>query len=278
MARRCRFRAATIARMDTTAGQSSDGSVRRGLAAAVPLAIPALPIGVLLGVAIRDSDIVGNWAGWASSWLIFAGAAQFAAVELLDQGAGVAAVVAAVFMINARHLMYSAAIGGRFLRAPTWFKWVGSYFLIDQVFALNNEHAADGPGDRSLAYRMRYYLACAAPMAVVWYIGVGAGILLGQFIPESWEIEFAIPLMFLGLLVMSTFNIPGVVAALIGGTVAVAGRGWPSGSGLLLGAVLGVAVAGMLDGYLDDSADETGQRTMPGTTDGAADHADGAGT
>lgn len=236
--------------MDVTAGQSAAGAARRGFAAAVPLAIPALPIGVLLGVAIRDSDVVGNWAGWASSWLVFAGAAQFAAVELLDEGAGLAAVVAAVFMINARHLMYSAAIGARFQEAPRWFRWVGSYFLIDQVFALNNQYAADGPNDQSLAYQIRYYLASAVPMATVWYFGVGAGILLGQFIPPSWEIEFAIPLMFLGLLVLSTFNLPGVVAALIGGTVAVIGRGWPSGTGLLLGAVLGVAVAGMLDGLL----------------------------
>ncbi len=218
--------------------------------AAVPLAIPALPIGVLLGVAIRDSDVVGNWAGWASSWLIFAGAAQFAAVELLDDGAGVVAVVGAVFMINARHLMYSAAIGGRFQDAPTWFKVVGSYFLIDQVFAINNDYAADSPKDRPLSYRIRFYVASAAPMAVVWYLGVGAGILLGRFIPAAWEIEFAIPLLFLGLLVLSTFNLPGVVAAAIGGTVAVAGRDWPSGSGLLLGAVLGVAVAGVLDRLL----------------------------
>ncbi|MDH3300817.1 MAG: AzlC family ABC transporter permease [Acidimicrobiia bacterium] len=239
--------------MEATGGQSSAGAVKRGLTAATALAIPALPIGVLLGVAIRESDVVGNWAGWASSFLIFAGAAQFAAVELLDQGAGVAAVVAAVFMINARHLMYSAAIGGRFQEAPAWFKWIGSYFLIDQVFALNNEYAADAPSDRSLSYRIRFYLASAAPMASVWYVGVGAGILLGQFIPAAWEIEFAIPLMFLGLLVLSTFNLPGVVAAMIGGTVAVIGRGWPSGSGLLLGAVLGVAVAGVLDGLLSDS-------------------------
>ena len=136
--------------MNATPDQSSLGAVKRGLGAAAPLAIPALPIGVLLGVAIRDSDVVGNWAGWASSWLVFAGAAQFAAVELLDQGAGVAAVVAAIFMINARHLMYSAAIGGRFQEAPTWFKWIGSYFLIDQVFALNNEYAADG-SERTIA-------------------------------------------------------------------------------------------------------------------------------
>ncbi len=220
--------------------------------AAVPLAVPALPIGVLLGVAIRESVVVGNLAGWASSFLVFAGAAQFAAVELLDDGAGVVAVVAAIFMINARHLMYSAAIGGRFQEAPRWFRFVGSYFLVDQVFALNNEHSPLAPTARPLAEQLRFFLGSAIPMATVWYFGVGAGILLGEFIPASWEIEFAIPLMFLGLLVLSTFNLPGVVAAVIGGAVAVLGRDWPAGTGLLTGAVLGVIVAGVLDWYLGE--------------------------
>lgn len=244
---------ATIARMNAAVGRSSLGAVGTGFVSAVPLAVPALPIGVLLGVAIRDSTVVGNVAGWASSFLVFAGAAQFAAVELLDQGAGFAAVVAAIFMINARHLMYSAAIGPRFSDAPRWFKWVGSYFMIDQVFALNNEHALGPLNDRPLSYRMWYFIGCAIPMATVWYAGVGAGILLGQFIPPSWEIEFAIPLMFLGLLVLSTFNMAGVAAALIGGTVAVLGRDWPSGTGLLAGAILGVAVAGAIDWFLVDT-------------------------
>ena len=226
--------------------------MRQGFVAAVPLAIPALPIGVLLGVAIRESVVVGNLAGWASSFLVFAGAAQFAAVEVLNEGAGVVAVVAAIFMINARHLMYSAAIGGRFQDAPRWFKFVGSYFLVDQVFALNNEHAAMAPAGRPLSEQIRFFLGSAIPMATVWYLGVGAGILLGEFIPAAWEIEFAIPLMFLGLLVLSTFNLPGVVAAVIGGTVAVVGRDWPAGTGLLTGALLGVVVAGIIDWYLGD--------------------------
>jgi len=234
-------------------GRPEAGSTARvflsGVRAALSLAVPALPIGVLLGFAIRESAVVSNLAGWSSSWLVFAGAAQFAAIELLDQGAGVFAVVAAVFMINARHLMYSAALSGRYRSAPTWFKVVGSYFLIDQVFALNGDHISSGRDDRHISHRMAYYLGSALPMASVWLVGVASGIGLGQFIPASWEIEFAIPLMFLGLLILSTSNLPGVVAAVIGASVAVVGRDWPSGSGLLTGAVLGVVVAGTMDWY-----------------------------
>ncbi len=222
-----------------------------GSRAAIPLALPALPIGLLIGVAIRESVVISNLAGWTSSFMIFAGAAQFAAVELIDGGAGVWAVVAAVFMINARHLMYGAAICGRFSRAPVWFRFVGGYLLIDQVFALNVNlvppSSAGADLDDELGYRMSHYVGTAIPMLGVWVVGAAAGLALGDVIPASWEVDFAIPLMFLGLMVMSLFNVPSIVAAVIGGTVAVVGRDWPNGLGLLAGAVLGVAVAGLLD-------------------------------
>ena len=232
---------------ESCASESRREPFLTGLRAAVPLAVPAVPIGILLGVAIRDSAAIGNLAGWASSWMILAGAAQFAAIDLLDQGAGVAAVVAAMFMINARHLMYSAAMSERFKEAPTWFKVVGSYLLVDQAFALNGDHAPGGLEERSMAYQMWYYIGTAAPVVAMWIGTVTLGIFVGELLPAEWEIDFAIPLMFLGLMVISTSNLPGVVAAIVAGTVAVLGRDWPSGSGLLTGAVLGVVVAGLLD-------------------------------
>ncbi len=224
--------------------------------AAIPLAVPAIPIGVLIGVAIRESVAIENLTGWLSSFMIFAGAAQFASVELIDGGAGVWAVVAAVFMINARHLMYGAAIGGRFSRAPVWFRFVGGYLLIDQVFALNQNLDAAGasggePGsDDELAYLMSHYIGTAVPMMGVWLLGSAVGLVLGDVIPAEWQVDFAIPLMFLGLMVMSMFNAPSVVAAVLGGLVAVIGREWPNGLGLLLGAIVGVVGAAAVDSLL----------------------------
>ena len=226
--------------------------VAAGAKAAIPLAVPALPIGILIGVAIGESIVIDNLAGWTSSFMIFAGAAQFAAVELIDGGAGVWAVVAAVFMINARHLMYGAAICGRFSDAPVWFKFVGSYFLIDQVFALNvNLDLESVDTDDRLGYRMSHYIGTGVPMLGVWVVGVVLGLVVGDVIPAEWEVDFAIPLMFLGLMVMSLFNASSVVAAVLGGTVAVVGRDWPNGMGLLIGAIAGVAAAGLVDLLLD---------------------------
>ena len=206
---------------------------------------------MLLGVAVRDSEVVSNLAGWSSGWIMIAGAAQFAAIDMLDRGAGVIAVAAAIFMINARHLMYSAALSRRFNTAPLWFRIVGSYLLIDQAFALNGEHAPGRLHERSQRYQMWHLLGTAVPMLAVWLVTIAIGLFVGELLPPEWEVDFAIPLMFLGLMVMATTNVPGLAAALVGGGVAVVGRDWPSGSGLLAGAILGVIVAGLLDIILE---------------------------
>ncbi len=246
-------------------------AVAAGLRTAVPLALPAIPIGLILGVAIRDSAVIDNLAGWSSSWLILAGAAQLASVDLIDQGAGVFTVLAAVFMINARHLMYSAALSHRFRHAPIWFRLVASYLLLDQTFAMNADGAYNSPESRPLDYQIVYYLATAIPMVSMWLVATAVGILIGDIIPAQWEVGFTIPIMFLGLMVMSISNRPGILASVVGGAVAVAGRSWPSGTGLLAGAVLGVIVGGAADWY--QSRNEPASTAEPSTVTTAEDGA-----
>lgn len=235
--------------MWTTHDPGKRAVVMAGIKTAIPLALPAVPIGLILGVAVRDSVIIDNLAGWSSSLLILAGAAQLASIDLIDQGAGVATVLAAVFMINARHVMYSAALSHRFRHAPIWFRLVASYLLLDQTFAMNADGAYNNPEAKSMDHQMAYYLATALTMVSAWLAATAAGILIGDVIPADWEVGFTIPIMFLGLMVMSISNRPGMLAALVGGAVAVAGRSWPSGTGLLAGAVLGVIVGGAADWY-----------------------------
>lgn len=224
-----------------------------------PLAASAFPVGVLVGVAIRNSDVVPTLAGYASSLFIFAGAAQLTALELANQGAGAVAVITAVAMINARHLMYSAALSHRFRTAPTWFRLLAPYLLIDQTFALNNEVTNPELVKRTVPEQMAYYLGTSVPLFIVWQIANMVGIFLGDVIPARWEVNFAVALMFTGLLVMSVADRPAVVAAIVGGAIAWWGRAWPSGTGLLLGAVAGVLAAALADRLLgsDDDAPAT---------------------
>lgn len=213
--------------------------VRQAFFDAVPLFVPAIPFGLVLGLAITESGL-NQFVGWSSSWLIFGGAAQLTLISLLGSGAAVAAAIAAALVVNARHLMYSAALAPTFQRQPRWFRWLGSYFLLDQTFALSALHLDDDPRD----FRT-YYLTIGATFWIFWQITTLAGLFLGPVIPEEWNLEFAVPILFIGLIVLAIDKYPKLVAAVVGAGVTWLTAGLPNRSGLLVGAMVGI-LAGTL--------------------------------
>lgn len=213
--------------------------VRRGLVDAIPLIIPAVPFGLVLGLAITQSGI-GNLVGWSSAPIVYAGAAQLTLVTLLGGGAAWAAAVAAALVVNLRHAMYSAALAPLFQRQPRWFRLLAPYGLIDQMFVLSMLRKDEDTDD----FR-RYYLAAGSAFVVFWCAAVALGLLVGPVVPGEWHLEFAIPVMFAGVLAIGVDERPKVVAAVVAGAVAFAGAGLPSRSGLLVGALAGLC-AGLL--------------------------------
>ncbi len=225
-------------------------AVLDGVRAIAPLIVPGLPFGLVLGVLIADSNLVDNLAGWSSSWIIFAGSAQFAGVLVLQAGGGLLLTVLTIIVVNARHVMYSAALAGRYAAAPRWFKIVGPYVLVDQAFAVADQL----PPDTDLEYRMWHHLGAGFTAWVLWQTWVAIGILVGASIPEEWSLDFAVPLLFLGLLVLVLRNRPAIIAGLVGGFVAVASNGFPSRLGLLIGGLAGMAAGGIAEWFEDKRA------------------------
>ena len=208
---------------------------RQGVIDALPLFVPAIPFGLVIGLAITESGM-NPFVGWSGSWLIFGGAAQLTLVTLLGTGVAVAAAVGTALVVNARHLMYSAALAPTFQSQPRWFRWLGPYLLIDQLFALITVRPA---GEEPESFRT-YYLAAGATFWVLWAIVVAFGLLLGPIVPEEWNLEFAIPILFIGLLVLGIDHWSEMVAALVGAGITYLVAGLPNRTGLLIGAFVGM--------------------------------------
>lgn len=211
-------------------------ALRDGLIAVSPLMLGVAPFGLVLGVTIAATRI-DNLLGWATSVIIFAGAAQLATVELVDQAAPALVIIATALVINARHFMYSAALSPHFKGYPGRWRLAGPYLLTDQAFALaitRYENVTDP------VYKRWFYLGAALTLWVVWQITTATGVVLGAQIPRSWNLDFAIPLVFLSLLIPTVRTRPSLVAALVGGGLAVVGRDLPNGTGLIVAALLGI--------------------------------------
>ena len=213
---------------------------RRAIADAVPLFIPAIPFGFVLGLAITEGAMP-NWIGWAASPIVFAGAAQLALLTLAGS-ASLWAVIAAALVINTRHLMYSAAMAPTFQQQPRWMHWVGPYFLLDQVFALSMLRIELDPR----AFR-RYYLTVGMFFCLNWMWVVALGMVVGPVVPESWRLDFAPPVMFIGLVLIGIDRRPAAAAAMVGGAVALVTAGMPDRIGILIGASAGVAAGSFVE-------------------------------
>lgn len=188
------------------------------------------------------------------SLIVFAGAAQLAAAQLIGDGAGPVLVVLTVAVINLRFVMYSASLAPHFGEPPARWKALLSYLLTDQAyavavtrFAARNEAAAQGsdePGkpeeNGGAKGRIGYYLGAALALWVVWQVGTVSGVILGARVPEALALDFAVPLVFLALLFSAVTDRASAAAALGAGAVALLGAGLPLNLGLVAAIIAGV--------------------------------------
>ncbi|HTS15307.1 MAG TPA: AzlC family ABC transporter permease, partial [Candidatus Sulfotelmatobacter sp.] len=153
-------------------------SRRRIVVDALGVALSASAFGVVYGLATRTAGF-SLLDAMAMSTLVLAGASQFAAVGLIVAGAAWPAIVLLTLLLNARHLLYSAAMAPWFRGRPLIERAAAAHVLTDETFALALTHFRrlgrfDGPG---------YWLASAF-VVVPWIGATAVGYLGGQVIPD----------------------------------------------------------------------------------------------
>lgn len=215
---------------------------RRGVLDALPLILGYLPFGFVLGATIAASD-VSDLAGWATSPLIFAGAAQLAIIDLLDSGAAAAVIIATALVINVRHVMYSGALAPYFRTSPRWWQLAAPHLLADPVYSL----AAVRFPTLSESDQRRYYAALGVTLYLAWTAMTAVGLVVGDQLPAALDLGIAVPLVFLALLVPTVVDRPTLGAAVVGGTVTLAAGGLPLHLGLIVGALSGIGAGLLLD-------------------------------
>ncbi|WP_027189128.1 AzlC family ABC transporter permease [Paucidesulfovibrio longus] len=208
-----------------------------GARALLPIVPGVLPFAAICGMAAVEAGMSVREA-FGFAFLVNAGASQLAALHLMGRGAGFALVVLAVLVVNLRFTMYSASVAPYLQNAPTWARWIGGFILSDQAFGVSVIRMEQGASHR-------FYIGAALTMFASWHFGNAMGVLLGSFVPASWELEFAVPLCFLALIFPALRDRPCAVAAVVGGVVAVFAASLPYNLGLMAGAFAGIG-AGLL--------------------------------
>ncbi len=212
------------------------GSARRDALRDVLTVAPGIvPFGIALGVVIASSAM-GDVAGALGAPLVYAGSAQLTATTLFHQGARLLAVVGSALIVNARLLLYSAALAPRFSAQPTWFRLMAPHFIIDQTYL----SALARPSRSGRDFRT-YWLCLGLGVMAVWSAAVGIGVLAGPALPPLPHLALAGTALFVGMLLPRVRDRSGVAAALTAAVVAPLVAQLVPSAGVMAGAVAGMA-------------------------------------
>lgn len=213
-----------------------------GIRDSLPFHLGVVPFGMVAGIAAIEAGLTPTQAVGISV-IVFAGASQLAALELLGETAPLIVVIGTALIINIRMIMYSASIAPYFADYSRRVRASIPYLLVDQVYAMSiAEFSSNESRDR-----VRYYLGLGLALWVAWVVGTVAGIVIGTGVPPELELSFAVPLIFLALLVPTMRDRPSTTAAVVGGVGALLAAGVPLNLGLPIGAISGIAAGLAVD-------------------------------
>jgi 4-azaleucine resistance transporter AzlC len=184
-----------------------------GARAVAPLAVAAASFGAAFGVLARTAGM-GAIAPIVMSATTFAGAAQFAAASVLDEGGAVLAAVGAAVLLNARYGAISLAVAPDF-RGSRIRRFLESQLIVDESWAV--AQVGGGRIDR------RVLVGAGLVLFPFWVAGTVVGVLFGDVLgdPERLGLDAAFPALFLALLATQLVSRAAVFAALAGGLIAL---------------------------------------------------------
>ncbi|HEX9495746.1 MAG TPA: AzlC family ABC transporter permease [Candidatus Limnocylindria bacterium] len=195
---------------------------RTALVEGWPVLVTVIVVGTTFGIVasrsgLSPAEIV------AMSLFVFAGASQFAMLQLFKDGAAWPFIAATVLLINLRHLLMAAALRPYFAGVSTARRLAAAFVLTDEAFAMSIGWFRRGRTE------LAYYATFAVALYVLWNASTVIGMLVGPSIgePRRFGVDFAITATFIAIVVLGVRHrsdaIVAVVAALLASTLVLLG-------------------------------------------------------
>ena len=101
----------------------------------LPILLGVVPFGMIYGVLAIGAGLPWPVAFGMSS-IVFAGSAQFVAVQLIGGGALWPVILLTTFVINLRHMLYSASLAPYLQTLGRPWRALLAYLLTDEAYAV----------------------------------------------------------------------------------------------------------------------------------------------
>lgn len=216
---------------------------KEALIESMPIVLGYFPIAMAFGLLSKNTSLSLRDTSLLSA-IVYAGASQFMALDLISAGVNPPSIVLAIFLLNIRHMMMSASLSVEFKNIPKKFLPLLGGGVTDETFSVVsfNKDKID------LIYVSTIFL-----MAYLsWNIGTIAGYFVGEILPESLQASLSIGLyaMFAALLfpevkksknTLAIFFISGILYAVLYYSKLFA-SGWDIILAIIIASALGVLI------------------------------------
>ncbi|MCY9541937.1 AzlC family ABC transporter permease [Paenibacillus alvei] len=226
----------SLSNVQMNSTQKDEDSFIQGVKDCIPTLLGYLSIGLAAGVIQKTAGLsIAEIA--LMSLILYAGSAQFIAAGMIATSSSLTAIIITIFFVNLRHILLSAALAPYFRHlSPLRNMLVGS-LLTDETFGVAITEAAK---KKRISEKWMHGLNITA--YINWFAANVAGAFLAQWIsnPEKFGLAFALPAMFIGILILSMLGRNkiklDIFVAIIAVVIAV-------GSSFVLSSSMGVIIA-----------------------------------
>ncbi len=214
-----------------------------GMRATMPMVVGAIPFGIIFGTLAEQSGL-SPLAAIAMSIFVFAGSSQFIALGLLAAGTGPLIIIATTFIVNLRHLLYSAAIVDDVKHLSGPWRALIAFGLTDEAFATIADKIRKSDDTWRLKYVQWFYLGSFGTLYANWILCTIIGITLGELVPgmSGWGLDFAMSATFIGMVLPYLNTRPMMACVLVAAAMSLGTADLPHKLGLMVSALSAVAV------------------------------------
>ena len=221
----------------------------KGFADGAPFIVVIIPFASLFGLIATEAGL-NVWEALTFSVVVIAGAAQFTALQLMQENAPTIVVLASALAVNLRMAMYSAALTPWIGAAPLWQRALAAYLTVDQSYVVSVAEYERRP-EMSVPERMSYFFGAVTPIIPLWYAFTVVGAYLGTRVPESWALDFAIPITFLAMIAPMFRTLAHLVAAFVAVVASLLTVAVPYSLGIILAGAAGMIAGAATEKWME---------------------------
>ena len=149
--------------------------VKNALNGGFPIFIGYVPPAIAFGILSKSCGIT-LLESFLFSAVVFAGASQFIALNLLMTGMGPGGIILTTLLVNFRHFLMSAYLSTQIGKMAKQYIFLIAFGVTDEIFSVLSF------SKRKLTKTFVFVLQLSAYSG--WVIGTVAGFILGGFLPE----------------------------------------------------------------------------------------------